>query len=72
MKRIHQFGSIMNEYMLVLVLLSAGAGFMLYGNVWDLGEGNGGRDGDPATSDPAVLELLDDKQHEFAHDIYQP
>lgn len=62
----------MSEYLVVLVFLTAVIGYALVGSPGDLGGVDGGRDGDPETSDPTVISVLNDKQHEFAKDIYQP
>ena len=62
----------MLEYSIVLVFLTMVICITLIGIPGDL-EGDGGRDGNPDTpDDPTVISILNDSQHQFVRDIYQP
>ncbi|MEE2731826.1 MAG: hypothetical protein VYA55_13485 [Pseudomonadota bacterium] len=64
-----QSGSISFEYLWILSFIGV-ISYALMGGI-DAGV-DGGMDGDPETEDPTVVSLINDKQHEFARDIYQP
>ncbi|MBA54649.1 MAG: hypothetical protein CMK89_09355 [Pseudomonadales bacterium] len=66
-----QSGNIMTEYTVVLIFMIAVIGYAIMGGLGQP-DPEGGVDGDPNTSDPTVISVINDKQHEFARDIYQP
>ncbi|RLT97966.1 hypothetical protein [Ketobacter sp.] len=67
-----QSGSIMSEYLVVLVFMVGVVGYAIMGGLGGPGDVEGGMDGDSSTDDPTIISVLNDKQHEFARDIYQP
>ena len=67
-----QAGNIMTEYLVVLIFMVAVIGYAMMGGLGRPGAVEGGMDGDPNTDDPTIISVLNDKQHEFARDIYQP
>lgn len=72
MRNKFQSGAIMSEYLVVLVFMTAVVAFAMLGSPGDIGSVDGGMDGDSDTDDPTVITVLNDSQHEFARDIYQP
>ena len=72
MNKNSQSGNIMSEYLVVLIFMVAVIGFAMMGSVGALGGIEGGIDGDPETDDPTIMSALNDRQHEFAREIYEP
>lgn len=56
----------MVEYMVVLVFVTGVIVYAIMGNFWN------SESDDPDSENRTVISVLNDNQHEFARDIYQP
>ncbi len=65
MNKSNQCGAVMTEYLLVFGFLSMVILFAMMGSPF-------GSDEDQDEPDLSVISVLNDQQHEFARDIYQP
>ncbi|MDY6919810.1 MAG: hypothetical protein SV765_06315 [Pseudomonadota bacterium] len=70
MKARRQCGNIISEYLVVLLFLTSVLAYAIMGRPGS--SPDGGADGDPDTNDPIIISAINDKQQDFARDIYQP